>query len=124
MFDYAAAAQQELIAQLLHPEAIIVPLFHPERVVGPAEFPDFVREQLDWARYREAHAHDIVEAEPGRFLVAGCVRWSSRAGGFIDTTAFWAVVVRDGLIYRLKGCHRQEDAQASLDADDWSPHPR
>jgi hypothetical protein len=123
MFQYAAEAQQEKIHALLHPEAIVVPIHHPERVVRSADFPDYVREQTMWATYRQAHADDIDEVAPGRFLVRGNVRWSSRAGGFTDTTVFWAVVVRDGLVYRLKGCQRRDDAVASLEADDWRPSP-
>ena len=124
MFECAAAAQQELITKLLHSEAVIVPLHSPERVVRSSQFADYVRERTEGVKYRQAHAHRIDEVEPGRFLVSGSVRWSSPAGGFTDTTAFWAVVVRDGLVYRAKGSYRQEDAKASLETDDWSAQPR
>jgi len=121
MFSYAAASEQPRIETLLHPEAIVVPLFDPERVVRLEEFAEYVREQTEWATFKEAHAHQIDEIEPGRFLVAGVVRWSHRAGGFTDSTAHWAVVVRDGMVYRVKGAYNRDEVVRTLDADDWRP---
>jgi hypothetical protein len=121
MFQYTAKGQQQKIAVLIHPEAIVIPLQHPERVVGSADFRDYVREQTKGAQYRYVRAHAIDEVAPGRFIVSGNVRWSSRLGGFTDSAAFWAIVVRDGLVYRMKGCQRKDEAVAALEADDWRP---
>jgi len=117
----AAAGHQESMIDHFHPDVVVVPYLSPGRVLGHGDFLAYVGEQTAGASMREARADHIDRVADGRFVVTGRVRWSRPGGGFFDSPAAWAVVVRDGAIYRLKAVASREDAVRVLDEDDWSP---
>jgi hypothetical protein len=108
------------IADLLHPEAIVVPFLAPSLVLDAGSSRTYLEERSR-DRIRGVRASSIEDVGDGRFVVTGRVRWSTPGGnGFSDRGASWAVVVRDGLIHRMKGTRNRQQAMRILEQDDWT----
>ncbi len=74
----------------------------------------------------EAHAQEIRHVGPRRFVAPlrrrGRIRMS-RGAGFADTPAAWAIVIKDGRLFRVKGTSTAEEAIDVLRTGDWRPPP-
>jgi hypothetical protein len=123
-FQLTAEGRQADAAPLLHHDVIVVPSLEPDLQLSFDGFPSYIRTRLyPVAPIHEARANDIQEVAPGRFVVRGRIKMSlAERHGFRDSEAAWAVVVKDGYIFRLKGVATPEQALAVLESDDWSPH--
>jgi hypothetical protein len=98
-----------------------VPHADPPVALTAEEIVEMVdRYQRDSATY-EARAHDIRKVGDGRYVVVGRTRLPRGKNGFVDDPAAWAIVVKDGKFYRVKGTATALEAEHVLEADDWSP---
>jgi hypothetical protein len=122
LFDLSSQGRQDEIGGLLHEDAIVVPILHPGLALNRTDFEVYAKERVMEASLREAKATSIRALGNGHFLVEGRVLWSLPGGGFSDRGAAWAIIVKDGAIYRLKGTHSVEAASVALFNDDWSPN--
>jgi hypothetical protein len=122
LFDLSSRGRQDEIVDLLHADAIVVPLLHRGLALNRSDFEIYAKERVTEASLREANATSVRAIGDGRFLVEGRVLWSLPGGGFSDRGAAWAVIVKDGAVYRLKGTHSVEAASVALFNDDWSPN--
>ena len=97
----------------------------PGREISAGDFDRYTRELIDGASIHEAIATDVFKVDLGRFVASGRIRWSMPNGGFADRGGAWAVVVKDGLVFRVKGVSEVQHAHRVLEQDDWSAsHPR
>jgi hypothetical protein len=112
IFAFAGRGEQDKIADLLHPDAIVVPTHHPEQVLRAEDYPAYAREQIAESPMREATASAVHALGEGMFAVEGRIRWSMPMGGFSDSGAAWALVIRDGLAFRMKGAASLSEARA------------
>ena len=120
MFKRASEGRSLLSVDLIHPEAVVVPHTDPPVALTASEIVEMVdRYQRDRPIY-EAHAHEIRSVGDGRYVVVGRTRMS-RGNGFVDDPAAWAIVIKDGKLYRVKGTATGDEAERVLQADDWSP---
>jgi len=123
VFERASKGRNLLSVDLIHPDAIVVPHTDPPVALTAAEIIEMVdRYQRDNPVY-EAHAHEIRQVSVGRYVVVGRTRLSRGKSGFVDTPAAWAIVVKDGKLYRVKGTATASEAERVLEADNWSPEP-
>ena len=123
IFERASKGRNLLSVDLIHPDAIVVPHTDPPVALTAAEIIEMVdRYQRDNPVY-EAHAHEIRQVSVGRYVVVGRTRLSRGKSGFVDTPAAWAIVVKDGKLYRVKGTATASEAERVLEADNWSPEP-
>ena len=121
LFELSGEGRQAEISDFLHPEAIVVPSnMDPGREVTATEFRHYARDFLHGVSIHESIATDVVKVDQGRFVVSGRIVWSMPNGGFADRGAAWAVVVKDGLVFRIKGVSAVQDAYRVLERDDWS----
>jgi hypothetical protein len=109
------------VMTFVHEDAIVVPLLGPERALRASEIPGHVTDRFRRAKTLQARAHCVDRVADGRYLVEGALRTSFTEGGFKDSSVAWAVVMKDGRIYRMKGVFSAREAQRVLDQDDWSP---
>jgi len=123
VFANAARREQDKIPDLLHDDAIVVPFLNRELTLRASEWHGYTQRRLQQGPILEAHAAEITRVEAGRYVVTGRVRVSLATGGFADTGAAWAIVIKDGLIYRMKGAPTAAEARDVLDRDDWSAAP-
>ena len=120
LFDLAGEGRQLDMAEMLHPEAIVVPFLTPSLVLDADASRNYLEERSR-DRIRGVRTSRIEDVGGGRFVVSGRVRWSTPGGnGFSDRGASWAVVVRDGLIHRMKGTGNRQQAMRILEQDDWT----
>ncbi len=117
LFDLSASGRQVEMPKCMHPELRIRTYLPPNDVLDGEGFAQYIEERSH-DHTREARAHRIESLGGGRYLVTGRVRWSLRGGGFTDSPAFWAIAVKDELIYRLYGALTVEEALSLLNADD------
>jgi hypothetical protein len=111
-----------LSADVVHEQAVVIPHTDPPIALGREAILEFVdRHQHDSAMY-QAHAHEIRQIDPASFVVVGRIR-TSRGTGFADTAAAWAIEVKDGKLFRVKGTSTAEEALTVLQTGDWRPGP-
>jgi hypothetical protein len=120
VFDRAANGRAMLSADLVHEDAIVIPHSDPPVAFTRDEILAFVELHLHDSPMYEAHAQEIQHVGEGRFVVAGRIR-ISRGAGFADTPSAWAIEVKDGKLFRVKGTSTAEQACAVLKANDWRP---
>jgi hypothetical protein len=121
IFAFAERGEQEKIATLLHHDAIVVPTHHPEQALSAEDYPSYIQQRISEAPIREARAHAVHALGDGRFVVEGRIRWSMPMGGFSDSAAAWAIVIKDRLLFRIKGVASLADALEVLREGDWTP---
>jgi len=84
-------------------------------------YPAYARDQIAESPMREATASAVHALGEGMFAVEGRIRWSMPMGGFSDSGAAWALVIRDGLVFRMKGVASLAEALRVLREEDWYP---
>ncbi len=94
-FERAAAGDIVGMARCIHPEAVLVPVDKPEQEFDREGFVRFV--ERTGAMKSASTLRDVDER---RVVVSGQVRWPLPGGGHRHSDAHWAIVVRDGLLYR------------------------
>ena len=122
VFDRAAAGRNMLLPDMVHEQALVMPHVDPPVALTRDEIIRFVDQHQRATPMYEAHAHEIKQIEPGRFIVVGRIRMS-RGSGFADTEAAWAIEVKDGKLFRVKGTSTADQALTILRTNDWTPGP-
>lgn len=122
VFDRAAEGRNLLSADVVHEQAVVIPHVDPPVALTRDEIIRFVAEHQHDSSMYEAHAQEIRRVGPGRFVVVGRIR-ISRGSGFADTSAAWAIVVKDGKLFRVKGTTTADEAMDVLVTSDWRPGP-
>ena len=122
VFRRAAEGHSLLSADVLHEQAIVVPHVDPPVALRRDQAIAFVKEHQRASPMYEAHAQDVRQVGPGRFVVVGRIRMS-RGSGFADTSAAWAILLKDGKLFRVKGTSTAEEALDVLRTSDWRPGP-
>ncbi len=118
LFELTAAGRQKDLLRYMHPDVMVRAFLPPNPVLDLEALKRNIRERSR-DRIREARATSIDRVGDGRYLAVGRVRWSDPAGGFTDVPAAWAIVVKDGLIYRMFGASDADSAVQSFESDDW-----
>ena len=111
-FERAArSAQPESIA-FLHPEAEVTPSFDPTLTLSPAELAVHFSARKE-PRSTEAYANTYHPLDEERVIVEGQV--VVRQDGLSDyRPVVWAMVFRDGLLYRSWALSSVREAEARL----------
>ena len=106
MFELTAEGRQKELPKYMHPDLKVRAFLPPNPVLDLEAFKRNIEERSH-DKIREARAHSIERLGDGRYLATGRVRWSAPGGGFTDAPAARAIVVKDGLIYRIFGGERR-----------------
>jgi hypothetical protein len=123
VFEGAAGRRSNLSGDVVHDDALVMPHVDPPVALSKDEIIRFVDDRQRNTPMYEAHAHEIRRVGNGRYVVVGRTRISRGASGFVDTAAAWAIVVKDGKLFRVKGTSTAEEALLVLRTDDWTPGP-
>jgi len=122
VFGRAATGRALLSADLVHEDALVIPHSDPPVALTRDEILAYVDLNQHDAQMYEAHAQEIDHVGRGGFIVVGRIR-ISRGAGFADSPAAWAIVVKDGKLFRVKGTATAQEARAVLEANDWRAAP-
>jgi hypothetical protein len=98
----------------LHPEAQIAPSYDASIVVSRADLEAHLMSEAEPA-VMEARADKYTPVDDERVIVEGQVRIRRGGGGGFDyRPAVWALIFRDGLLYRSWAVGSVLDAEARL----------
>jgi hypothetical protein len=113
MFRLAEEGEFACITELIHPDARITPVTAPEQRDAAG-----IREYLEVAIpdliYHDVQPYCFEPVADDRVAVHGQLRWEMPRGGFKIFTATWALVFKDGLLYRGWPCESLEEAKRQL----------
>jgi hypothetical protein len=113
MFRYAEEGEHHLVAGFIHPDARIIPVTAPvER--DAAGIREYVEVSVPKLLYRDVRAFCYEPVTDDRIVVQGQLRWELEEGGFRIFTATWALVYKEGLLFRGWPCDSLEDARRQL----------
>ena len=111
-FERAARSAQPESVEFLHPEAEVAPSFDPTLSLSPAELAAHFSARNE-PRTTEAYADTYHPLDNERVIVEGQV--VIRQDGASDyRTVVWAMVFRDGLLYRSLALSSVREAEARL----------
>ena len=99
LFQRSERGEQEENVPALHPEAELVPSHDPSSVVSRDDFVAHLASG-DAPRAVDAVGHVYRPLDDERIIVEGRVRIRQPQGGFADRPMVWALIFRDGLLYR------------------------
>jgi hypothetical protein len=122
VFERAAEGRAMLSTDMVHEEAVVIPHADPPVALTGNAIISFIEAHRHELPMYEAHAQEIRQVGPSRFVVVGRIRMS-RGAGFADTPAAWAIVIKDGKLFRVKGTSTAEEAIDVLRTGDWRPVP-
>ena len=109
------------VEEFVHPEAILLPLLDSGKLLTRSELSGVIAARSSTVKSFDARVGEIHRVGDGRYVVTGGLRIEFADGGLKDTAGAWAIVIRDGLLYRYKGSMTEGEARRILDADDWVP---
>ena len=113
LFHRSASGQQAENLSRLHPEAQIVPSYDASLAVSPADLEAHLMRGAEPA-VMEARADKYTPVDDERVIVEGQVRIRRAGGGFDYRRTVWALMFRDGLLYRSWAVRSVGDAEARL----------
>ena len=105
-------ASPESIA-LLHAEAEVTPSYNPTVTLSPAELRRHLASR-DEPRVVEARADNYQSLDDERVIVEGQIVMKDANGGTGYRLVVWAMLFRDGLLYRSWATSSFSDAEARL----------
>jgi hypothetical protein len=115
MFRHVEHGEHPLVAAFIHPDARIIPVTAPvER--DAAGIREYIEVSVPKLIYRDVRAFCYEPVTDDRIAVQGQLRWELEEGGFRIFTATWALVFKDGLLFRSWPCDSLEAARRELAA--------
>jgi hypothetical protein len=112
LFDRSQRGDQADSVPALHPEAEIAPSYDPSSVVSRDDFVAHLQSG-DEPRVVDATGHVYRPLDDERIIVEGRVR-VRQENGFADRSIVWALVFRDGLLYRSWAVKNVAQAETRL----------
>ena len=113
LFSRSERGEQAENLSLIHPDAAIAPSYDPSTVASQADVTAHLQ-GTDTPRVVDAVAHTYSPLDDHRIVVEGRVRLRRSGGGFSDQSMVWAVVFRDGLLYRSWALASINEAETRL----------
>jgi hypothetical protein len=115
LFDRSASGHQAENLSSLHPEAQIAPSYDAAITVSRADLEAHLMSEAEPA-VMEARADKYTPVDDERIIVEGQVCVRRGGGGFDYRPTVWALIFRDGLLYRSWAVRSFRDAEARLAA--------
>ncbi len=115
LFRSSARGEQGQNLTSVHPDAEIAPSFDPRRTLTAGDLRAHLEAQ-DGRRLLDAHGQTYMALDDERVIVEGQVRLLTDEGVEYRPTV-WALVFRDGLLYRSWAVGTVQEAGALLAAD-------
>jgi hypothetical protein len=113
MFGNSGSGQHQANFELLHPDAEIQPSFDPGRRLSARELREHARTaEAPHAVESRGEVYRPVDQE--RIIVEGQVLLRQAGGGWAYRPTIWALVFRDGLLYRSWCVKTTLEAEALL----------
>jgi ketosteroid isomerase-like protein len=113
LFERSQRGAQAENLELLHPQAEIAPSHDPSLILTADEVVAHLA-GADEPRMMDARGRDYVALDDEQVIVEGDVRVRRVGGGFDYRETVWAIVFRDGLLYRSWCCGNVHEAEARL----------
>jgi hypothetical protein len=114
LFHRSASGRQAENLSWLHPDARIVPSYDASITVSPPDLEAHLMSEAEPA-VLEARADTYTPVDDERVIVEGQVCVRRAGGGFDYRPTVWALIFRDGLLYRSWALRSVGDAEARLD---------
>ena len=112
-FARSAEGHHERNLPFIHPEAEIAPTHDPSVIVSLAEVAAHLQRDME-PRVLDARGDVFTPLDDARIIVEGNVRVTRPGGGFDAYPAVWAMVFRDGLLYRGWALRSVNEAERRL----------
>jgi hypothetical protein len=113
-FARSVLGHHEQNVPFLHPEAEIVPTHDPTTLETPRELAAHLQRRLE-PRVLEARGDVFTPLDNARVVVEGHVRMTRPGGGLDARPTVWALVFRDGLLYRAWALRSVLEAELRLE---------
>ena len=112
-FRRSAEGHHERNLPFIHPEAEIAPTHDPSIIASPAGVAAHLQSDME-PRVLDARGDVFTPLDNARIIVEGHVRVTRPGGGFDAHPVVWALVFRDGLLYRGWALRSVNEAEQRL----------